>query len=172
MDCRVQPIRFREVRGVGGVLEPRMGRITYGTTGCRCRCGIVNQRTLCTSRGDHSRPQEPSLGIRIALRAHTKRPERLETLLLVVALATLNLWLLGLAATDRHCVRRFQANTERQRPVHSTVFLGQELWRKHRYKVRLVKLFEALKRRKLLVIQEASYAWNRRDLSGMVVRRH
>ena len=86
------------------------------------------------------------------------RPERLETLLLVVALATLILLLLGLAATGRRWVRRFQANTEGRRPVLSTVFLGRELWRKHRFKVRLSELFEALKRLKLLVIQEASYA--------------
>ena len=89
--------------------------------------------------------------------ARTKRPERLEALLLVAALATLILWLLGLAATDRHWVRHFQANTERRRPVLSTVFLGQELWRNHRFKVRLSELFDALKRLKLLVIQEASY---------------
>ena len=90
--------------------------------------------------------------------ARTKRPERLEALLLVAALATLILWLLGLAAADRQWVRHFQANTERRRPVLSTVFLGQELWRNHRFKVRLGELFDALKRLKLLVIQEASYA--------------
>jgi len=90
--------------------------------------------------------------------ARTKRPERLEALLLVAALATLILWLLGLAAAERQWNRHFQANTERRRPVLSTVFLGQELWRNHRFKVRLAELFEALKRLKLLVIQEASYA--------------
>ena len=86
------------------------------------------------------------------------RTKRLEALLLVAALATLILWLLGLAATDRQWVRHFQANTERRRPVLSTVFLGQELWRNHRFKVRLAELFDALKRLKFLVIQEASYA--------------
>ena len=90
--------------------------------------------------------------------AQTKRPERLEALLLVAALATLILWLLGLAATDRQWIRHFQANTERRRPVLSTVFLGQELWRNHRLNVRLAELFDALKRLKLLVIQEARYA--------------
>ena len=90
--------------------------------------------------------------------ARTKRPERLEALLLVAALATLILWLLGLAAADRQWARHFQANTERHRPVLSTVFLGQELWRNHRFKVRLAELFDALKRLRLLVIQEASYA--------------
>ena len=90
--------------------------------------------------------------------ARTKRPERLEALLLVAALATLILWLLGLAAADRQWVRHFHANTERRRPVLSTVFLGQQLWRSHRFKVRLAELFDALKRLKLLVIQEPSYA--------------
>ena len=90
--------------------------------------------------------------------ARTKRPERLEALLLIVALATLILWLLGLAASDRQWSRHFQANTERRRKVLSTVFLGQELWRNHRFKITLAELFDALKRLKLLVIQEAQYA--------------
>ena len=66
--------------------------------------------------------------------------------------------LLRVVATSRQWVRHFQANTERRRPVLSTVFLGQELWRNHRFKVRLGELFGALKRLRLLVIQEASYA--------------
>ena len=90
--------------------------------------------------------------------ARTKRPERLEALLLVAALATLILWSLGLAASDRQWSRHFQANTERRRKVLSTVFLGQELWRNHRFQVSLAELFDALKRLKLLVIQEAQYA--------------
>ena len=36
------------------------------------------------------------------------------------------------------------------------VFLGQELWRNHRFKVKLTELIDALKRLKLLVVQEAS----------------
>ena len=90
--------------------------------------------------------------------ARTKRPERLEALLLVAALASFILWLLGLAAAERQWARHFQANTERRRPVLSTVFLGQELWRNHRFKVTLAELFDALKRLKLLVIHEAQYA--------------
>ena len=114
-------------------------------------------RPAHADRGDHSRPQEPPFRIRTALRAY-QAPQRLEALLLDAALATLILWLLGLAAAERQWTRHFQANTERRRPVLSTVFLGQELWKNHRFKVRLAKLFEALKRLKLLVIQEASYA--------------
>ena len=90
--------------------------------------------------------------------ARTKRPERPEALLLLAALASFILWLLGLAGADRQWVRHFQANTERRRPVLSTVFLGQELWRNHRFKVTLAELLDALKRFKLLVIHEARYA--------------
>ena len=56
--------------------------------------------------------------------ARTKRPERLEALLLITALATFILWLLGLAASNRQWARHIQANTERRRTVLSTVFLG------------------------------------------------
>ena len=90
--------------------------------------------------------------------ARTRRPERLETLLLVAALASFILWLLGLAGANRQWTRHFQANTERRRPVLSMVFLGQELWRNHRFNVTLAELFDALKRLKLLVMQEAQYA--------------
>lgn len=90
--------------------------------------------------------------------ARTRRPERLEALLLVAALASFILWLLGLAARDRQWARHFQANTERRRTVLSTVFLGQELWRNHRFTVTLAELFDALKRLKLLVMHQAQYA--------------
>ena len=90
--------------------------------------------------------------------ARTKRCERLKALLLIAALATLVLWLLGLAASEHHWDRHFQANTERRRTVLSAVFLGQELWRNHRFKVTLAQLFDALERLKLLISQEAQYA--------------
>ena len=89
--------------------------------------------------------------------AQTKRPERIEALLLVAALASFVLWLLGLAVADRQWAGHFQANTERRRPVLSTVFLGQELWRNHRFKVTLAALSDALKRLKLLFVHEARY---------------
>ena len=89
--------------------------------------------------------------------ARTKRPERLEALLLVAALASFILWLLGLAGANRQWTRHFQANTERRRPVLSTVFLGQELWRNHRFRVTRAELVDALQRLKLLVIQETQY---------------
>ena len=90
--------------------------------------------------------------------ARTKRCERLEALLLIAALATLVLWLLGLVASEHQWTRHFQANTERRRTVLSAVFLGQELWRNHRFKATLAELFNALKRLKLLIAQEAHYA--------------
>ena len=85
-----------------------------------------------------------------------------QELLLISALATLILWLLGLAARERQWGRHFQANTERRRNVLSTVFLGQELWRSHRFIVTLAELFDALKRLKLLVVQQASVRMNSR----------
>ena len=90
--------------------------------------------------------------------ARTKRPERLDALLLAAALASFILWLLGLAAADRQWARQFQANTERRRNVLSAVFLGRELWRNHRFKVTLTELFDTLKHLKLLVVQEAQFA--------------
>lgn len=67
--------------------------------------------------------------------AQTKNPKRLEMLLLIAALATFILWLLGLATKARQWERHFQANTERRRSVLSTVFLGRELLRNHRLKI-------------------------------------
>ncbi|MCY3873370.1 MAG: transposase [Rhodobacteraceae bacterium] len=48
--------------------------------------------------------------------ARTKRPEHFVVLLLVAALASFILWVLGLAAADRQWARHFQVNTERRRP--------------------------------------------------------
>ena len=53
--------------------------------------------------------------------------KRLEVLLLISTLAMLALWLVGLHARQTGLARHFQANTERRRPVLSTVFLGQQL---------------------------------------------
>lgn len=90
--------------------------------------------------------------------ARTRQPKRLEVLLLIGALATLVLWLLGLAASARKWVRHFQANTEPRRSVLSTVFLGRELLRNHRFKITYDELLDALERLKHLVTQEAQYA--------------
>lgn len=55
---------------------------------------------------------------------------RLEVLLLVAALASLVLWLVGLCGRAQDWSRRLQANTERRRPVLSTVFIGRQLLRR------------------------------------------
>jgi hypothetical protein len=55
---------------------------------------------------------------------------RLEMLLLLGALATLVVWLVGLAARALHLNRHLQANTERRRDVLSTFFIGRELLRR------------------------------------------
>lgn len=52
---------------------------------------------------------------------------RLEMLLLLGALATLVVWLVGLAARALQLNRHLQANTERKRDVLSTFFIGREL---------------------------------------------
>ena len=102
--------------------------------------------------------------------ARTKRPERLETLLVLTALTTLTLWLLGLAASDCQWSQHFQANTERRCTVLSTVFLCQQMWRNHRFKITLAELFNALKRLKLLIIHEAHFARILADLAGRSVK--
>jgi hypothetical protein len=55
---------------------------------------------------------------------------RLEVLLLIVALASLVLWLVGVYGRTLDWVRRLQANTETRRPVLSTVFVGRQLLRR------------------------------------------
>ena len=53
--------------------------------------------------------------------------KRLETLLLLGALATLVAWLVGLAGRAMQWHRHLQANTERRREVLSTFFIGRQL---------------------------------------------
>jgi hypothetical protein len=55
---------------------------------------------------------------------------RLEVLLLVAALASLVLWLVGLCGRAQDWSRRLRVNTERRRPVLSTVFIGRQLLRR------------------------------------------
>ena len=85
--------------------------------------------------------------------ARTERTERLEVLLLIAALATLVLWLVGIAAKARHWLRHFQANTIRCRDVLSTVFLGRSLLGNTRLRLadtELIDAFEQLQRMLLL----------------------
>jgi hypothetical protein len=62
--------------------------------------------------------------------ARSTSQHRIQVLLLLVALATLVLWLVGLAGRARDLARHFQANTIRVRAVLSTPFLGWQLLRK------------------------------------------
>ena len=64
------------------------------------------------------------LGLRYA---RSSSQARIEVLLLVIALATLVLWLVGLAGRARDLARHFQANTVTERHVLSTPFLGRQL---------------------------------------------
>jgi hypothetical protein len=58
--------------------------------------------------------------------ARSSSLHRIQVLLLLVALATLVLWLVGLAARAHNLARRFQANTISHRKVLSTPFLGRQ----------------------------------------------
>lgn len=59
--------------------------------------------------------------------ARSSSQHRIEVLLLLVALATLVLWLVGLAGRARDLARRLQANTVSHRFVLSTPFIGRLL---------------------------------------------
>lgn len=67
--------------------------------------------------------------------ARSNNTARLEILLLIAFLATLVLWLLGIAAREKGLQRHFQANTEMKRSVLSIPFLGQALYRSTRFKL-------------------------------------
>ena len=59
--------------------------------------------------------------------ARSSSLHRIQVLLLLVALATLVLWLVGLAGRARNLARHLQANTVRRRLVLSTPFVGRLL---------------------------------------------
>lgn len=86
--------------------------------------------------------------------ARTTHTERLEALLLIAVLASLLLWLIGLAAHACQWTRHFQANTEKRRAVLSTVFLGQQVWNSAHLNISLNDLADAFdKLVKLLAIR-------------------
>ena len=78
--------------------------------------------------------------------ARSRRPERLEALLLVAALGALACWLAGLVAAARGWARHFQANTVRRRAVLSPVFVGRQLLTSARFPLRCSELRRALTR--------------------------
>jgi hypothetical protein len=59
--------------------------------------------------------------------ARSRSAARIEVLVLLTALASLVLWMLGLAGRCLDLARHFQANTERKRLVLSTPFVGRQL---------------------------------------------
>ena len=90
--------------------------------------------------------------------ACTKSPERGAILLLIAAVATLALWLLGFAGTTRGIARHFQANTIRNRAVLSIVYLGKEVWKNQKFIFTLEELNQAMEHLKKLLFEESQYA--------------
>lgn len=62
--------------------------------------------------------------------SHTRGAVRLANLLLIGALALLVLWWVGQATQQQHRAHHYQANTMRQRPVLSLIFLGRQVMRR------------------------------------------
>ncbi|MCL2895858.1 IS4 family transposase [Brenneria tiliae] len=62
--------------------------------------------------------------------SRSRNEERLQILLLIVALATLTLWLIGSLARQRGREKGYQANTEKRKAVLSTFNLGMQVLRK------------------------------------------
>ena len=83
--------------------------------------------------------------------ARSRRAERMESLLLIAALATLVCGLAGLAAEARAWGRHFQANTARERAALSTVFLGRQLLVSPRFHLRGRDLLPPLRQLPVLV---------------------
>jgi hypothetical protein len=71
---------------------------------------------------------------------------RIHVLLLLVALATLVLWLVGLAARAHNLARQFQANTISHRAVLSTPFLGRQFLLRQSNELPVSAFDQALKR--------------------------
>ncbi len=82
--------------------------------------------------------------------------KRLEVLLLISTLAMLALWLVGLHGRQTGQTRHFQANTERRRPVLSTIFLGQQILARRAACITLQQLRHALRELRRLISEAAS----------------
>jgi len=90
--------------------------------------------------------------------ARSSDTKRLEILLLIAFLATLLLWLLGIAAKTLGLQRHFQANTETRRPILSVPFLGQEVWRSPRFSASHLQLQFAFRELERLVKYQGTLA--------------
>jgi hypothetical protein len=74
----------------------------------------------------------------------TRKPYRLENLLLIAALGTLAAWLSGKVAEMKNVHRRYQANTIRNRNVLSTFYLGCEVIASAGFRIKREDLQQAL----------------------------
>lgn len=75
--------------------------------------------------------------------SRSRHIERLNTLLLIAALATLCLWWVGLHARARGWHRHFQANTYTNRHVLSVPFLATAVLNRHEYAFNITELMHA-----------------------------
>ena len=87
-------------------------------------------------------------------------------LLLMAAIATFALWLLGFAGTTRGTARHFQADTIRDRAVLSMVHPGNELWKNPKCIFALEELNKAMEHLKRPVVQGISICLNRLESRG------
>jgi hypothetical protein len=85
--------------------------------------------------------------------ARSNNGRRLEVLLLIAALATLVLWLVGIHARLLNWVRRLQANTETRKPVLSTVFIGRQLLRRPDLRLSMADLQLALHELRAMILR-------------------
>jgi len=89
--------------------------------------------------------------------ARSRRAERFENLLLIATLALVVIWLTGLVAKARQWVRRFQANTERRRPVLSVFFLGKRLLECLHFKISRQDIEQAFREFPLIVYRQVEF---------------
>ena len=82
--------------------------------------------------------------------------KRLEILLLIAALATLLLWLVGMHGRALDWMRRLQANTEVRRPVLSVVFVGSQLLRRPEIRLSKSDFHSALSGLQSMILQASS----------------
>jgi Transposase DDE domain len=90
--------------------------------------------------------------------ARSRDPQRWEILLLIGTLATVILWLVGLAASAHQCIRHFQANTLKKRAVLSICFLGQQLLHSRRFHLTRSELLAAAQRIPALCSEQTQWA--------------
>jgi hypothetical protein len=86
--------------------------------------------------------------------ARSRDPQRWAILLLIGTLATVIHWLVGLAASARHCAPHFQANTLKKRAVLSVCFLGQQLLHSRRFHITRAALLATAQRIPALCLEQ------------------